>query len=198
MTVSSTLLWWTHFLQHVQEMGRAAPLKEASLAENLGDWTRLTTEAVVRTCQSMGWEATARGHRLQRLRESASEYLALDAMAFPDRESGGDVPWPIPVAVFELENSPRDDRVAYSLWKVLCTRSPLQMVFAYRRDWEQTRRLLNHLASEVVASLSLHDRKQLKGVTTVVTGSRGESETFPHGYFKLWLLDTNLGKFDRI
>ena len=173
-------------------------LKEASLAENLGDWTRLTTEAVVLTSESIGWEATARGHRLKRLPESASEYLALDAMAFPDRESCGEVAWPMPVAVFELENSPRDDRVAYSLWKVLCIRSPLRMVYAYRRNWDETRRLMNHLASEVVGSLSLHDRKKLDGITTVVTGSRGESETFPHGYFKLWLLDANLGKFERI
>lgn len=198
MSESGVRNWWDCFLRHVQEPSRAAPLKLASLDENLGDWTRLTTEAVVRTCESMGWEATARGHRLNRLPELASEYLSLDAMAFPNRESCGNVPWPMPVAVFELENSPRDDRVAYSLWKVLCTRSPLRMVYAYRRDWEQTRGLMNHLASNVVASLSLHDRKQLDGVTTVVTGSRGESETFPHGYFKLWLLDTNLGKFDRI
>lgn len=173
-------------------------LKEASLAENLGNWTRLTTAAVVRTCELMGWEATARGHRLQRLPETASEYLALDAMAFPDRESCGDVAWPMPVAVFELENSPRDDRVAYSLWKVLCVRTPLRMVYAYRRDWEQTRALINHLTDEVIASLSLDDRTTLHGETAVVTGSRGESETFPHGYFKLWVLDKNLGKFDRI
>ena len=107
--------WWEQFLQQVQESDRAVPLKEASLSENLTDWTRLTTEAVVRACESLGWEAAARGHRLNRLPEPASEYLALDAMAFPSRDSS-DVRWPLPVAVFELENSPRDDRVAYSLW----------------------------------------------------------------------------------
>ncbi len=189
--------WWEQFLKQVQESDRAVPLKEASLSENLTDWTRLTTEAVVRACESLGWEAAARGHRLNRLPEPASEYLALDAMAFPSRDSS-DVRWPLPVAVFELENSPRDDRVAYSLWKVLCVRAPLRMVYAYRSDWEQTRSLMDHLATNVVASLSPAQRLALDGETAVVTGSRGESETFPHGYFKLWLLDTNLGKFDRI
>lgn len=194
---SSIQLWWEGFLHQVQESNRAAPLKEASLTENLAEWTRLTTEAVVRSCESLRWEAAARGHRGSRLPEQASEYLALDAMAFPNRDDS-DGRWPLPVAVFELENSPRDDRVGYSLWKVLCVRAPLRMVYAYRRDWEQTRKLMDHLATNVVASLSPAERLALDGETAVVTGSRGESETFPHGYFKLWLLDTNLGTFDRI
>jgi hypothetical protein len=189
--------WWDRFLQQLQEARYAAPLKEASLAENLPDWTRLTTEAVVRSCESLGWEAAARGHRSNRLPESASEYLALDAMAFPHRDESSNR-WPLPLAVFELENSPRDDRVGYSLWKVLCVRTPLRMVYAYRRDWTQTRDLMDHLATSVVASLSPTERVDLAGETAVVTGSRGESETFPHGYFKLWLLDSNLGKFERI
>lgn len=189
--------WWNRFLAQIGQPDNAAPLKEASLSENLSDWTRLTTEAVVRSCQSLGWEAAARGNRGTRLPESASEYLALDAMAFPSRETS-DVRWPLPLAVFELENSPRDDRVGYSLWKVLCVRAPLRVVYAYRRDWEQTRDLMERLATNVVASLSPTERLALDGETAVVTGSRGESETFPHGYFKLWLLDTNLGKFDRI
>ncbi len=190
-------VWWDRFLEDVRESECAAPLKEASLSENLADWTRLTTEAVVRSCEALGWAAAARGHRLNRLPEPASEYLALDAMAFPSRENS-DARWPLPLAVFELENSPRDDRVGYSLWKVLCVRAPLRMVFSYRRDWERTRDLMDHLANEVVGSLSPAERVALGGETAVVTGSRGESETFPHGYFKLWLLDTNLGKFDRI
>jgi len=189
--------WWDQFLQQLRDSGRAAPLKEASLSENLKEWTRLTTDVVVRSCESLGWEAAARGHRLDRLPESASEYLALDAMAFPSRDSS-DVRWPLPVAVFELENNARDDRVGYSLWKALCVRAPMRMVYAYRRDWQQTRALIYHLTTQVVASLSPAQRLALSGETAVVTGSRGESETFPHGYFKLWLLDTNLGTFDRI
>ncbi len=197
MVTVSARDWWDQFLQHVQDEDRAAPLKQASLAENLTDWTRLTTEAVVRACESLGWETAARGHRLNRLPESASEYLALDAMAFPSSENS-DARWPLPLAVFELENSPRDDRVGYSLWKVLCVRAPLRIVYAYRSNWDRTRDLMDYLGNEVVGSLSPAERVALGGETAVVTGSRGESETFPHGYFKLWLLDTNLGKFDRI
>lgn len=188
--------WWNEFLQQLQDNTSAAPLREASLTENLADWTRLTTEAVVRTCHSIGWEAAARGHRSNRLPESASEYLALDAMAFPHRD-GSSLRWPMPLAVFELENSPRDDRVSYSLWKVLCVRAPLRFVFAYRRDWSQTRELVDHLAANVIGGLSPEERMAISGDTAVVTGSRGESETFPHGYFKLWRLDPNLGKLER-
>lgn len=189
--------WFDLFLQQVQDSRLAAPLKESSLSENLSEWTRLTTEAVVRSCESLRWETAARGHRLRRLPESASEYLALDAMAFPNCDDS-DARWPLPIAVFELENSPRDDRVGYSLWKVLCVRAPLRIVYAYRRDWERTRNLTDHLATNVVASLSPAERMAIDGETAVVTGSRGESETFPYGYFKLWLLDPNLGKFERI
>ncbi len=66
--------------------------------------------------------------------------------------------------------------------KVLCVRAPLRMVYAYRGDWEQTRHLMDYLATNVVASLSPAQRLALDGETAVVTGSRGESETFPHGY----------------
>ena len=189
--------WWSSFLSDIQPENRAGPLKEASSDEKLGIWTRLTTESVVRTCESRGWEAAARGHRSIRLPESASEYLALDAMAFPSRAVSV-ARWPLPVAVFELENSPRDDRVGYSLWKVLCVRAPVRMVFAYRKDWDQTRRLMDHLVSDVIGSLSPEERVKLDGEIAVVTGSRGESETFPHGFFKLWNLDAKLGKFDRM
>ena len=188
--------WWDRFLEQLQVCKVAEPLREASLAERLTDWTRLTTEAVVNTCHSVGWEAAARGHRSNRLPESASEYLALDAMAFPHRDSS-DTRWPMPTAVFELENSPRDDRVGYSLWKVLCVRAPLRVVFAYRRDWSQTRSLMDYLAADVVSTLAPTERMGISGDTAVITGSRGESETFPHGYFKLWKLDPNLGKFER-
>ena len=189
--------WWKQFLQQVQDPEFAAPLKSASLAEDLTSWTQLTTRAVVLSCRAFGWEVAARGHRLYRLPESASEYLAIDAMAFPSR-GHSDAHWPLPLAVFELENSPRNDRVAYSLWKVLCVRAPLRIVYAYRRNWGETRDLIEHLAASVIASLSPAQRVALDGETAVITGSRGESETFPYGYFKLWLLDTNTGKFDRI
>jgi hypothetical protein len=52
----------------------------------------------------------------RRLPQAGKEYLGLDVTAFPE---GKEPRWPLPVAVFELENSPSDNRVAYSLWKVL-------------------------------------------------------------------------------
>lgn len=189
--------WWDLFLEQVQNPDDAPQLKEASLAANLREWTRLTTRAVVRCCESNNWEATARGHRLERLPELASEYLSLDAMAFANRHQS-DCRWPLPLAVFELENSSRDDRVAYSLWKVLCVRAPLRMVFAYRDDWQQARGLVDYVAREVVAAIPPEQRISFDGETALVTGSRGEGETFPFGYFKCWMLDTNLATFDRL
>jgi len=29
-------------------------------------------------------------------------------------------------------------------------------------------------------------------------GSRGEADTFPYGYFKVWTLHTNTGRFERV
>lgn len=188
--------WWEHFLREIQHPSKSSPLRECSLNESLMEWTRLTTECVVNTCKAVGWDATARGHRIDRLPESSSEYLSLDVMAFPRRETISS-PWPIPVAVFELENSQRNERVAYSLWKILCVRSSIRIVYAYRRDWEQARLLVNELAAQVVAGISLADRLSITGETAIITGSRGESEAFPDGYFKVWLLDTNLGSFER-
>lgn len=176
--------WWDRFLQQLQVRKVAEPLKKASLAERLGERTRLTTETVVKTCHSVNREAAARGHQSNRLPESASEYRPLDAMAFPHRDSS-DTRWPMPTAVLELENSPRDDLVVYSLWKGLYMRTPLRFAFAYRRDWSQTRSLMDYLASDLVFALAPPERMAISGDTAVITGSRGESETLPHGYFKL-------------
>ena len=132
------------FLEQLKVSDHAAQLKDASLTESLRDWTRLTTMSVVRTSETFGWDCAARKHRGTRLPEAASEYLSLDGMAFPNRESNS-ARWPMPLAVFELENSRRDDRVGYSLWKVLCVRARLRFVFAYRRDWDRTRELVKHL-----------------------------------------------------
>ncbi len=36
----------------------------------------------------------------------------------------------------------------------------------------------------------------LTGETVLIIGNRGEGETFPRGYFKMWLLDYNVGRFE--
>jgi hypothetical protein len=117
-------------------------------------------------------------------------------MAFPAGESAGR--WPFPLAAFELENSPTDDRVAYSLWKVLCLRARLRVVFAYRPDWEQGREMVHAVCADVIGKLPPEDRAALKGETVLVVGNRGDNDTFPHAYFKFWLLDINLGRFAKV
>ncbi len=120
-------------------------------------------------------------------------------MAFPGNgEADLSARWPLPVAAFELENSVKDERVAYSLWKVLCVKAHLRVVFAYRPDWEKARQIVAMLEGEVVDSLTISQRDTLGGQTVLVLGSRGEGETFPWGYFKFWKLDANLGRFIKI
>jgi hypothetical protein len=195
--VESTLfgLWRSAFGDWLQTSGIAENLKTSSMARDLRSWTSDLTTAVVRSCESQGWAASARWNPTRRLPKAGKEYLGLDVVALP----GGDTPaWPLPVAVFELENSPSDRRVAYSLWKVICIRSKLRVVFAYRPDWEQGRRLVEDLSQKVIGGLALEERATLTGQTVLVVGNRGEGETFPWGYFKFWMLNTNLGCFEKV
>lgn len=120
--------------------------------------------------------------------------LGLDVIAF---EPEGERRWRFPVAVFELENSATDDRVAYSLWKVLCIRSQLRVVFCYRQDAAEGAKLVRHLSAEAKQAMELSERAALGGETLVVVGSRDESKTFPYGFFKDWIYDTNVGRFGR-
>ena len=87
--------------------------------------------------------------------------------------------------------------MAYSLWKVLCVRAPLRVLFAYRPDWEKARSLVGKFQDDVIGSLTIEQRTALEGDTVIVMGSRGEGGTFPWGYFKVWKLDTNLGRFEK-
>lgn len=187
--------WRTTFLDVVQEPDVAAPLKAASLAEDLKAWTACLTAAVVASCRRVDWLAAAKGHRLDELPQPGQEYLSLDVMAFG---ASGPGRWRLPIAVFELENHRTDDRVAYSLWKVLCLRAELRVVFAFRRDWEESRRSVEAISRDVVGSLTVPERMAVAGETVMIIGNRGDGETFPWGYFKMWLLDTNVGRFDKI
>ena len=104
--------WQDAFFRVLQAHDAAQPLKEAALAGRLGAWTKNLTRVVVGTCSALGWRAAAKGHLAEDLPVARNEYLALDAVAFPAEGTGR---WPFPVAVFELENSSADDRVAYAL-----------------------------------------------------------------------------------
>lgn len=182
------------FFKVVQQDELAAELKQTATAANLAGWTRALTDAAVRTCHAVGWTASAKGHKLELLPIHRSEYLVLDVTAFAD----GEKRWRFPVAVMELENSAREDQIAYSLWKVLSVRAELRIVFCYRRNSEDIPALLRHLREEVIAAMGLAGRVKLEGATLLVVGSRSESGTFPFGYFGWWLLDTNTGKFERV
>ena len=185
--------WKGAFLRTVQHYEKASLLRAAALDERLADWTACLIEAVVQTCDSLGWMSAARGNKLHILPVPHSEYLTLDVMAFAPTSAGG---WCFPVAVAELENSSDKVRIAYSLWKVLCVRSDLRIVFCYRHSFADAPALVSYLGQEVVKALPIEDRMSLKGETCVVVGSRNESATFPYGFFKWWQLDKNTGNFN--
>lgn len=191
MTQTLAEKWQSAFLKIIQQHEYSPFLKEAALQERLSDWTKALTSVVIETSKSMGWQASAKGHYLQMLPVSRSEYLALDVVAFPD----GKKRWRFPVAVLELENSKDDDRIAYSLWKVMCVRADLRIVFCYRRGADEGSRLISFLRDEVIHAMGLINRINLEGETLLVVGSRDSSATFPYGFFKWWHLDTNTGTF---
>jgi hypothetical protein len=183
--------WRAAFHQTVQQHDRAQPLKEAALEGRLGAWTKELTAVAVSTCQSLGWKASAKGHRLDLLPVTGSEYLGIDVMAFAQ----GKTRWRFPAAVIELENSQSDDRVAYSLWKVLCLRADLRIVFCYRRSVAKGSALMRSLREEAIEAIGVAGRMKLEGETLVVIGSYDSSSTFPYGFFKWLRLDNNTGTF---
>ena len=187
-------VWFERFMDSVQRHSLSADLREASIQGKLGKWTTALTGVVCSTCEAMGWKAAAKGNRSHLLPVPGEEYLALDVVAF---EPAGDRRWRFPVAVIELENSRTDDRVAYSLWKVLCTRADLRIVFCYRKDSAEGNTLVRHLSEQVAAAMGMQERTKIGGETMLVVGSRNESATFPYGFFKQWQFDKNLGRFAR-
>ena len=195
MDTSRAADWYARFLETLQRHEASASLREAAIKGQLGRWTEALTSVVCATCEAVGWEASAKGHISKLLPVPRSEYLVLDVVAF---EVSGDRRWRFPVAAFELENSKADDQVAYSVWKVLCIRARLRVVFCYRRDTDEGNALVRHLSEQVAHAMELQDRAALAGDTLLVVGSRSEAATFPYGFFKNWLFDTNVGKFARM
>ncbi|MBI2925505.1 MAG: hypothetical protein HYY24_07355 [Verrucomicrobia bacterium] len=182
------------FYESVRVPERAAPLKEAALTGRLGAWTEALTVVAVEACRSIGWQTSAKSHKLDLLPVRRSEYLGMDVMAFAD----GEKRWRFPAAVMELENSADEDHIAYSLWKVLAVRADLPVVFCYRRRNDEAPALVKHLREEVIGAMGLAGRVKLEGQTVLVIGSRNESGTFPDGFFHWWELEPNTGRFERI
>lgn len=181
--------WQAHFMQVVQQYELSNRLKKAS-KQGKRVWTFEMTDAVIQTCTAMGWEAFAQGHKGASLPESRSEYLNIDVMAFVP----GVQRWLFPVAVMELENQQDDDYIAYNLWKLLCVRAELRVVYCYRPEATQGRDLMELLSEDVIGALTVKQRMRLIGDTVIVVGSKAASERFPYGFFKWWRLEKNVGR----
>ena len=176
----------------------AEALRDVADGQRLAEWTAHLTGVVVRACKALGWPTAAKGHKLEFLPQPGEEYLGIDVMAFPTQvpQMQASPKWPMPMAVFELENVP--GRVAYSLWKVLCVRADLRVVFGYRSDWDQVRAMVRELEEDVIRGFPTEQWSSLGDQIVLVTGSRGEGGTFPHGYFKLWRLNVAKGRFEKM
>jgi hypothetical protein len=172
----------------------AARFKQAATDALLEPWTTALTEVVVRSCEALGLSASGKGHKLDLLPVARSEYLGLDVTAF----SEGHGRWRFAALVAELENSRREDLIAYSLWKVLSVRAGMRVVFCYREESASIPSLLRHLQQEVVQAMGIVSRSSLDGDTLVVCGTRDAVNTFPHGYFAWWGLNKNTGSFERM
>ncbi len=178
--------WYQQFLNTVQQSDYAAPLRAAGVENRLGDWTIALTAATVATCEALGWQAAAKGSQGTFSGIKSSEYLNIDVMGFDtDRD------WAFPIAAIELEN--QRDRTAYSLWKVLCIRAPLRLVFGYVQTSEERLSLVRDLERQVLKPIPSGDRADLTGETLIAIGSRADSDLFPYDYFKWWQLETNTG-----
>lgn len=186
--------WVDAFMKLVQTHETSAPLREATVGAKLGKWTEALTGAVVATCETLQWTASAKGHSCRLLPIDRHEYLGVDVMAFEGKSKGQ---WQFPVAVFELENSKQDDAVSYSLWKVMCVHADLRVVFCYRVHAAAGSPLIHYLQDEVISTMKIEKRIAWAGETVIVVGSTSEASNFPFGFFKPWYLDANTGKFYR-
>lgn len=194
MTGSLASRWQTAFYEGlVADVGLAETLRDASLRADLKVWTSALTRAVVRSFESLQLRAAAKGYRSDILPLRQQEYLGQDVMVFASGAAG----WQFPVGVCELENAADDTRVAYSLWKTLCVRTQLRVVFCYRGDPGDAPTLVSTLADSVVRALPVPERAKLEGDTLLAVGSRNEASTFPYGFFDTWKLNSNTGRFER-
>lgn len=187
--------WASQFYATLGDDRAAADqLRDASMRSDLGSWTAALTGSVVRSFERLGLAAAGKGNRCAVLPVSRGEYLALDVTAFPRGDTAG---WRFPIIACELENSAAADLVAYALWKVLCVRCALRIVFCYRPDPEAGPTFVSSLATSVVDAMPIAERAALDGETLVIVGSRNESSTFPYGFFQAWKLNSNTGRFER-
>ena len=184
--------WHQAFMDTLRHGSAAAAMRDAAVSARLAPWTEVLTSVVVQTCESLGWRAAAKGHRMEAFPEAQSEYLTIDVTAFPSAVTK----WAPVAAAIELENSRKDDRIGYSLWKVLHVRAALRAIYCYRPDPEEGAPLVRYLNESVIGSLPLDSLRTVHGQTYVVVGYRNAAETFPDGFFRWWSLNTNTASFE--
>ncbi len=193
-SINLPMEWRASFFSILESDPRANLLKEASLNADLDTWTKLLTGIVADSCNALGWTIAAKGHRCKSLPISRSEYLSLDIMAFSDEM----VEWKFPIALFELENSRDPDYVSYALWKLLCVRAPLRVLFCYRPTPKQGSDLVSLLNREVIQPMPIEERVKVDGSLILCVGNRHHAGTFPYDFFRWWNFDKNTGNFTRM
>ena len=169
------------------------PLREAAMAGRLGEWTSILTHAVVQTCSSYGWVASAREHSGESLPVSRQEYLGLDVIAFESSSPETASRWRLPIAVFELENRDNLDIISYSIWKVIVVRCALRGVFCYCRKPNEVQRLVATLGQTVVNGLEINHTNVVP--LLLVVGTRSKAGLFPDGFFQPYYWDTQRSRF---
>ncbi len=166
------VVWYGAFRRTLRRPAWATQLASAADGARLKPWTELLTAVVVEACHELGLTCAAEAVGDRPLPVPRDEYLGVDVLAFPPGKG-----WRRPVAAFELENSQRDEVVAYALWKLCAVACPLRCLLCYRRRGEDRPALLRRLRDEVVAPLAP------EGELLVVVGTRASAPAFPDGYF---------------
>lgn len=186
--------WQSSFYTVIRQDERSPILKQASIDGDLETWTKELTAIVIKTCMGMGWQCAAKNNRGSTLPIKRNEYLSIDVMAFPEKDSR----WKFPVAVFELENQKKDDYIEYAFWKTLCVRTSLRVLFCYRKNPDDGAQLVSTLNREVINAMKPEDKLNVEGETIICIGSRNNAGTFPYDFFRWWHLDNNLGTLTRM
>lgn len=171
--------WWEELRAAVRAPDLAPQLQAAADGARLRPWTELLTAAGVRSCRGMGWTCAAKHAGGSPLPIRRAEYLGIDVLAFAPGRG-----WRYPVAAFELEDSARDDVVAYALWKACTVQVDLACLLCYRRRPEEIGTLVKMLQDDVLR------RVKPRAEVVVAVGTRSAADTFPDGYFRPFRWDS--------
>ncbi len=187
-----SIQWRTAFDEFINRAEHANALKESSNTASLKDWTSTLSTIIFETCRKMKWYASGKGHRTRMLPVSKNKYLDIDVTAFAERPQK----WQFPIAVFELEEQQKYEYIAYNLWKLLCIRVNLRVLFCYQPSAKNASSLMHYLSKEVIHALpDTENMGKSDDNTLVIIGSNGNAEAFPLGYFTWWQLDKERQKF---